>query len=120
MSKLNDLIYIPTQGLPILIPKDHRWATNLLDKPFEYLSLPGKERDYLIYVSTENNSQLANTWLSNIFRGVGSSTEIMGPVLVLCLSEDSSLIKPDNDHILEFQKRLVRRLEMNPTFASKE
>lgn len=121
MQNRNDLIYVPEEGLPILIPKAHRYATTVLDAEHSYIRLPVESGvEMTLYIINQTKGEKLNTWVSNIYAAANYHSQIYGPVVVvatqytdkiqhgLVVAKAGDLIKPTNFHIQLLQSSLSR------------
>lgn len=126
MQNRNDLIYIPEEGLPILIPKAHRYATAILNAETTYVKLPPTSGlEFTLYHQdlsqmNKKNYPKLNNWMSNIYSAANYPGRVYGGVLALVtrhsneiqhgqvISTAGDLVKPDNSHIQLLQDSLSR------------
>jgi hypothetical protein len=78
----NKVIYIPEQGLPLVVPQTHIYARSLLEGDFTYVELPAMSGfQYVLYHPAKGGQR--NQWLSNLYKGAGYAAEVHGPALAV-------------------------------------
>ncbi len=111
-SSSNKLIYIPDEGMPIIVHQTHIYARSILEGEFTYIELPAISGVvFLMYFPVPTKKSKQNQWLNNIYNGAGYSCWTAGPVLVVATrSKDEikngkvvwkagDVIIPDNFHL---------------------
>ena len=78
----NKVIYIPEQGLPLIVPQTHIYARTLLEGEFTYVELPSLSGFQFVLYHPAKGAQ-RNQWLSNLYKGAGYAAEVRGPALAV-------------------------------------
>lgn len=77
------VIYIPEEGMPIIVPRSHIYAREILDVEFEYIELPSMSGyNFLCYYRITGSTK-RNQWISNIYKGAQYNICVQGPVLAV-------------------------------------
>jgi hypothetical protein len=80
----NKVIYIPEQGMPLIVPQTHIYARSLLEAEFTYVELPAMSGfQYVLYHPAQRSGAQRNQWLSNLYKGAGYAAEVRGPALAV-------------------------------------
>jgi hypothetical protein len=98
----NKVIYIPIEGMPLVVPQSHIYAREILEGDFSYIDLPALSGfSFVLYQPSEVDEEAGrNNWLSNLYRGAKYNSDVRGPALaVVSSTADQKIVQPAALHL---------------------